>query len=97
MCLFSLYPDPHQYLQESVEKVLLEYLPSLKQQYTHRMSASLVVLYHSDKDVLITVRIFDRGLVSCNIEYYKEETDPPLLTYEVSLMTRFSVLQICSV
>lgn len=46
----------------------------------------------SDRNLtVIQVRIFNAGLVTINIEYYKREQDAPAFTFDVSMMLVFVV------
>ncbi|XP_066990968.2 spermine synthase [Anabrus simplex] len=85
---FSVIPsnisnsEERQALQSAVESVLTEYIPSLKLKHSVELDGGFLVLYTGERETLVTLRAFERGLVSCTIEYYKEENEKPLLSFE---------------
>jgi hypothetical protein len=66
-----------------MEAVLADYLPGLKRQQMFSFAGSFIVLLTGDKGTLVTLRGFPQGLVTCNIEYYREDEEKPLLLFEV--------------
>lgn len=41
-------------------------------------------ILNDNSGVIINVRFFNEGLITLNIEYYKNEADPPKISFEVS-------------
>jgi spermine synthase len=66
-----------------VEAVLANYVPGLKRQQTLSFAGSFIVLLTGDRGTHVTFRGFPQGLLTCNIEYYKEDEEKPLLLFEV--------------
>ncbi|RZB39879.1 spermine synthase [Asbolus verrucosus] len=66
----------------SVENVLREHLPNLKTLTTIPSETDLLKLYSSDGGVSATLRVFNTGLITLNIEYLKAESQEPLLSFE---------------
>ncbi|XP_049766734.1 spermine synthase-like isoform X1 [Schistocerca cancellata] len=87
--------DERKLLQENVESVLLDYLPSLKFKHSLEIGDTFVSLYEADRNSLITVRTFDKGLVACNIESYKDDNEKPLLTFELTHKLEKSLREKC--
>lgn len=42
-------------------------------------------LYSSVRGSVFYIRIYERGLITINLEYYKVENEEPLITFDVSL------------
>jgi spermine synthase len=66
-----------------MEGVLANYIPGLKRQQTVSFAGSFIVLLTGDRGTHVTLRGFPQGLVTCNIEYFKEDEEKPLLLFEV--------------
>jgi hypothetical protein len=66
-----------------MEAVLSSYVPGLKRQHTFNFAGSFIVLLTGDRGTHVTLRGFPQGIVTCNIEYYKEDEDKPLFLFEV--------------
>ncbi|KDR11197.1 spermine synthase isoform X1 [Zootermopsis nevadensis] len=69
-------------LQDDMEAVLSSYIPELKRQHTFNFAGSFIVLLTGDRGIHVTLRGFPQGLVTCNIEYYKEDEEKPLFLFE---------------
>lgn len=69
-------------LQDDMEDVLSSYVPGLKRQQIFNFAGSFIVLLTGDRGTHVTLRGFPQGLVTCNIEYYKEDEEKPLLLFE---------------
>ncbi|KAJ9581284.1 hypothetical protein L9F63_023556, partial [Diploptera punctata] len=69
-------------VQDDMESVLANFVPGLKRQLVHNCAGSFFVLLTADRGTHITLRGFPQGLVTCNIEYYKEEEEKPILLFE---------------
>jgi spermine synthase len=66
-----------------MEAVLSSYVPGLKRQHIFNFAGSFIVLLTGDRGTHVTLRGFPQGLVTCNIEYYKEDEEKPLFLFEV--------------
>jgi hypothetical protein len=66
-----------------MEAVLSSYVPGLKRQHMFNFAGSFIVLLTGDRGIHVTLRGFPQGLVTCNIEYYKEDEEKPFILFEV--------------
>ena len=80
---FVTYLEESKSLQDDMEEVLSSYVPGLKRQQILNFAGSFIVLLTGDRGTHVTLRGFPQGLVTCNIEYYKEDEEQPLLVFEV--------------
>ncbi|KAG8328856.1 hypothetical protein J6590_100058 [Homalodisca vitripennis] len=67
----------------TIQEVLSKFIPDLKE--TNSMSfggGGFLCTYTAARDSFITVRGFPQGLVSINVEYYREDGDESLLPFE---------------
>ncbi|XP_022816652.1 spermine synthase [Spodoptera litura] len=62
-----------------LETVLKEYIPNLILATELKLEGGSLKLLTGKKGSTVSVRLFDRGLVTVNIEYYKEENEEPLI------------------
>ncbi|XP_045493020.1 spermine synthase isoform X1 [Colias croceus] len=85
---FSL--DPARVADESgqktvfnqLEEVLKEYLPNLILAADIKVDGGSLKILTGKKGVTVSTRLFDRGLVTVNIEYYKEDNEDPLINFK---------------
>lgn len=73
-------------VSSNIENVLREYLANLKVLTTIRLETDLLKLYSSDGGLSATLRIFNTGLITLNIEFFKGESQEALLSFEVILL-----------
>ncbi|XP_063927035.1 spermine synthase-like isoform X1 [Zophobas morio] len=66
----------------NIENVLREYLTNLKTLATIPFETDLLKLYSSDGGVSATLRVFQTGLITLNIEYLKAESQEAQLSFE---------------
>ncbi|XP_044261658.1 spermine synthase isoform X2 [Tribolium madens] len=69
-------------VSSNIENVLREYLANLKTLTTIRLETDVLRLYSSDGGLSATLRIFNTGLITLNIEYLKVESQEALLSFE---------------
>lgn len=72
----------------NIENILRDFLGNLQVSTSLHVAGGLLKLYTSDFGTVTTVRIFNNGLVTVNIEYYKEEKQEALFSYEVRMISR---------
>lgn len=65
-----------------LETVLKEYVPNLILAADIKLEGGSLKLLTGKKGTTASVRLFDRGLVTVNIEYYKEENEEPLISFK---------------
>lgn len=66
-----------------LETVLKEYVPNLILAADIKIDEGSLKLLTGHRGSSVTVRLFDHGLVTVNIEYYKEENEEPLINFKV--------------
>ncbi|XP_011694879.1 PREDICTED: spermine synthase isoform X3 [Wasmannia auropunctata] len=69
-------------LKSAIANVLAEHFAGLKPLTESNIDGSLLVLYTGPRGSLITVRGYTEGLITLNIEYYKQDDQEALLTFE---------------
>lgn len=72
-------------LKLAIENVLAEYFIGFELLTESNIDGNLLVLYTGPRGSLITVRGYSEGLVTLNIEYYKQDDQEALLTFEVCI------------
>lgn len=76
-------PNERKSLQSTAEKVLCTFVPELKQIFsTDFPGGGCLALYSGIRSSFVTFRAFPQGLVTINIEYYKADSEEPLLNFE---------------
>lgn len=94
--LLDLSVDPLKVLekytfQSTIQDVLSKFLPELKETHsTDFKNGGFVTTFTAVRDSFVTVRSFPKGLVAINIEYYRDDGEEPLLSFEVSFTSSFS-------
>lgn len=76
-----------------LETVLKDYVPNLILAAEVAVDGGSLKLLTGKKGTTVSVRLFDRGLVTVNIEYYKEESEEPLISFKVRKFANIPVLQ----
>jgi len=77
-------------LKSAIANVLAEHFTGLKPLTESNIDGSLLVLYTGPRGSLITVRGYTEGLITLNIEYYKQDDQEALLTFEVRNCTHLT-------
>jgi len=77
-------------LKSAIANVLAEHFTGLKPLTESNIDGSLLVLYTGPRGSLITVRGYTEGLITLNIEYYKQDDQEALLTFEVRNCTNLT-------
>ncbi|KAJ8980823.1 hypothetical protein NQ317_000556 [Molorchus minor] len=67
-------------LATNVENVLRDYLSNLKHVNSFNLNGGLVKIYTSDPGATINLRVYDNGLITVNIDYFKGEEQEPIVT-----------------
>lgn len=67
-----------------LETVLKDYVPNLILAADIKIDDGSLKLLTGKRGTTVSVRLFDRGLVTVNIEYYKEDSEEPLINFKVS-------------
>ncbi|KAJ8679979.1 hypothetical protein QAD02_015766 [Eretmocerus hayati] len=69
-------------LKSNITNVLKEYFVGLKHLTECNVDGSLVILFSGPRGSLITVRGYSEGLVTLNIEYFKQDDEEALVSFE---------------
>ncbi|KAL7305890.1 spermine synthase isoform X2 [Trichogramma pretiosum] len=69
-------------LKANITNVLEEYFVGLKNLTESNVNGSLLILFTGPKGSLITVRAYPEGLVTVNIEYYKQDDEDAILDFK---------------
>lgn len=72
-----------------LETVLKDYIPNLILAADINIEGGSLKLLTGKKGTTVSVRLFDRGLVTVNIEYYKEESEDPLISFKVKSLNLY--------
>ncbi|KAG7299854.1 hypothetical protein JYU34_016874 [Plutella xylostella] len=67
---------------DQLETVLKDYIPNLVLSADVKIDGGSLKLLVGKKGTSVSTRLFDQGLVTVNIEYYKEENEAPLMDYK---------------
>ncbi|CAG9784819.1 unnamed protein product [Diatraea saccharalis] len=65
-----------------LETVIKEYIPNLLLAADIKVDGGSLKLMTGKKGTTVSVRLFDRGLVTVNIEYYKEDSEEALISFK---------------
>lgn len=65
--------------KENIEK----YFGNLKIIYDMLLDDGYLVLLSDNSGVVLSLRFFNEGLITLNIEYFKKENDPQKISFEV--------------
>ncbi|XP_073951774.1 spermine synthase [Choristoneura fumiferana] len=80
-----------------LETVLKDYVPNLILAAEVAVDGGSLKLLTGKKGTTVSVRLFDRGLVTVNIEYYKEESEEPLISFKSARVLESQVKKYISV
>ncbi|CAH3987739.1 spermine synthase [Pieris brassicae] len=67
---------------EQLQTMLKEYLPNLLLAAEISLDGGSLKILTGMKGVTVSIRLFDRGLVTINVEYYKDDSEDPLITFK---------------
>lgn len=70
-----------------IETVLKDYISNLILAADIKIDGGSLKLMTGKRGATVSVRLFDRGLITVNIEYYKEENEEPMINFKVYLLT----------
>lgn len=75
--------DKKQILKEFKE-ILVKYFPQLKLVYDMETDDGYLCILTEPEGVVLTIRFFNQGLITLNIEYFREVNQEPKITFDVS-------------
>ncbi|CAF4904522.1 unnamed protein product [Pieris macdunnoughi] len=67
---------------EQLQTMLKEYIPNLLLAAEISLDGGSLKILTGTKGVTVSIRLFDRGLVTINVEYYKDDSEDPLITFK---------------
>lgn len=70
-------------MKANITNVLKEHFIGLKHLTESSVDGNLLILFTGPRSSIITVRGYPEGLVTINIEYFKQDDDEALLSFEV--------------
>jgi hypothetical protein len=68
-------------IKENVEK----YFGNLKMVYDMLVDDGYLCILSDNSGVIFTLRFFNEGLITLNIEYFKKDSDPQKISFEVGV------------
>lgn len=71
-------------IQETVESGLKEFVPDLKKESVIDLDGGFLMILSGSHGDFVSVRGFRQGIITINIEYFKNDSDEGLLSFEVS-------------
>lgn len=66
-----------------IETVLKDYISNLILAADIRIDGGSLKLLTGKHGATVSIRLFDRGLITVNIEYFKEDNEEPLINFKV--------------
>lgn len=66
-----------------MEFALSSYVPGLKLQYQCELDGGFAMFLVGEDGCFATVRAFKQGVLTVNIEYYRNQDSKPVITFEV--------------
>lgn len=79
-------------ISTKLENILRDFLTNFKPSNSFHLEGSTIKVYTSDLGTLTTVRIYNHGLITVNIEYYKGENQEPVISFEVGFIIKLYLI-----
>lgn len=76
-------------LVKNLHNSLIEYFPELTLIFEAATGDGYLCIFSEKQIVLVNVRLFNQGLITINVEYYKSECEQQRLTFDVSITKQF--------
>lgn len=73
-------------LLTKIENILRDYLTNIKLINNFTVDGSTIKVFTSDLGTLTTLRIYNHGLITINIEYFKGDNQEPVISFEVRIV-----------
>lgn len=73
-------------LLTKIENILRDYLTNIKLINNFTVDGSTIKVFTSDLATLTTLRIYNHGLITINIEYFKGDNQEPVISFEVRIV-----------
>lgn len=69
-----------------LEKGLAKYFPQLKLIFQTCTSDGHLCIFSQNNTIFLNIRFFNHGIITINIEYYKDDVEQSLITFDVSML-----------
>lgn len=69
-----------------LEKGLLEFFPQLKLIFETSTSDGYLCVFTQNDSIYLNVRFFNHGIVTINIEFFKDDAEQSVVTFDVSIL-----------
>lgn len=76
-------------LVKNLHNSLIEYFPELTLIFEAATGDGYLCIFSEKQIVLVNVRLFNQGIITINVEYYKSECEQQRLTFDVSIIEQF--------
>lgn len=74
-------------VKKSIEVGLKDFFPNIQFVYETSTANGYLILFHEHQLVYFHVRLFEHGIITINVEYYKKDSVPQMLTFDVSIFS----------
>lgn len=72
-------------LVKLLEKGLNEFFPRIKLIFEVSTTDGYLCLFTENQTVFFNVRLFNHGIITVNVEYFKSDTELQILSFDVSI------------
>lgn len=72
-------------LVKLLEKGLLEYFPQIKLIFETSTSDGHLCVFSQNDTIYLNIRLFNHGIVTINIEFFKDDAEQPHVNFDVSI------------
>lgn len=92
---FSIEPDrlsdgiSQKEILKQLQQTLSKYFPDIVLIFETSVSDGHLSIFSEKSTVLLNIRLFNQGIITINIEYFKGDCDHQRLTFDVSSVTLF--------
>ena len=83
-------------LVKLLEQGLSEYFPNLKMIYEVITADGYLCLFSDKQTVFFNTRLFNHGIITINVEYFKAENEQQKLTFDVSYLQIIHLIHTCT-
>lgn len=72
-------------LVKLLEKGLLKFFPQIKLIFETSTSDGHLCVFSQNDTIYLNIRLFNHGIVTINIEFFKDDAEHPLVNFDVSI------------
>lgn len=73
-------------LTTNIENILRNYVKNLKEVCRLNLNEGTLKMYTCDSEAVVNLRFYNNGLITLNVEYYKNEENDLLFPFEVKFL-----------